>query len=841
VPVIGLLAHVDAGKTTLSESLLYKTGKIKSLGRVDHKDAYLDTQRLEKDRGITIFSKQATFEIKGRRFYLQDTPGHVDFSAEMERTLCVLDYAVLILSAPDGIQAHTGTILELLDKYNVPTLIFINKIDLEHNDFKLPSQSVDFTNLNMEDLALCDELAMEEYENTGFVSDRTIQSLISERKLFPTFSGSALKLDGIDEFIEGLSRYTTDKPYPNDFSARCFKITRDDQGNRLSWIKICGGSIKPREMINEEKIVQIREYSGSSYNQVDCAESGGIYAFLGLNNTYAGQGIGNLFDRNDSLLEPVLTYEINILDGTDTTVALKKLSILAEEDPLLNISWNEKLSQIQVKLMGEIQIQVLSKVIEDRFGIKCSLDEGSIVYKETITGPVEGVGHFEPLRHYAETHVLMEPLPRGAGLIFDTACSLDVLDKNWQSQILNVLASYEHLGVLTGSSLTDVKITLIAGKSHLKHTEGGDFRQASLRAVRQGLMKANNMLLEPYYSYRLEIPKDQIGRAVNDIKSMGGDFEDPEDLGEMTRLIGSAPVASMQNYQTQVLSYTKGKGKLYYRYKGFYPCHNTDEVIESFNYDPDRDIDNPSSSVFCSHGAGVNVKWDLVEDVMHVQSGLCIEEDRVVLNEPKVKTQLDFDEKVLEDIMNKEFGPIKRPKYTTTVYEPKESKKLKLSESKKQYYIIDGYNMIFAWQELKKLSETSIDAARESLIDILSNFKGIKGCEMVIVFDGYKLKGNDGTKYNQNGINIVYTKEAQSADAYIESLITELGHTYSIIVATSDNLIQLSALRQGTRRMSATELGEEIAISKQIVEEIIRKNTKNTQKIDEIAKIKGDY
>lgn len=841
--VLGILAHVDAGKTTLSEALLYKTGAIKNLGRVDHKDTFLDTNKLEKQRGITIFSKQATFEYEGRRFYLQDTPGHVDFSSEMERTLSILDYAILVISAPDGIQAHTATLLDLLESYHIPCFVFVNKTDLNYSDFKLPSNCVDFNKFDYEDIALSSEDAMQEYEKSGIISDDTIKDLILTRSIIPVYKGSALNLEGIDELIDGLIRFTKEKEYEKDFSARCFKITRDAQGVRLSWIKLLGGTLSVRELIDDEKITQIRIYSGQKYEAADHVKAGDICALVGLEKTYAGQGLGNLSDLGESALEPVLTYRIRVLDeNVDNTMALKKLSVLSEEDPLLRITYNSELSEIQAQLMGEVQIEVLKDLILQRFGWDVAIEEGKVVYKETISGPVEGVGHFEPLRHYAEVHLLMEPLPAGSGLILETACSEDVLDRNWQRLILYNLAEYRHVGVLTKSPITDMKITLIAGRSHLKHTEGGDFRQASLRAVRQGLRKAENLLLEPFYSFRMEIPKEQIGRAISDIKSMGGSFDNPEDAGDFTRLLGIAPVSTMQNYQNILLSYTKGKGRLSCRYKGYFPCHNTEEVIDRIGYDPDRDIDNPCDSVFCSHGSGVNVKWNHVEEFMHIDSGLDFNEDaQAVLGSPKLKaSNLDFDDKELEDIMAREFGPIKRPKYSTVVYEPAGGYKAKSTGLRKDYLIVDGYNMIFSWEGLKSMAAINIGAARETLIDILSNYKGIRGMELVVVFDGYKVKGNDGTKYTKNGIIVVYTKEAQSADAYIESLVADLGHSYNVSVATSDSLIQLTALRQGTRRMSSKELEHEIRQSKAQIDEILARGAVKFNKIGDTAKIIKD-
>ena len=838
---IGVLAHVDAGKTTLSEAILYKTGRIKSPGRVDFGSAFLDTNSIEKKRGITVFSKQAVFPLGDKTVFLQDTPGHVDFSAEMERTLSILNYAVLVISAPDGIQSHTELLLELLGSHSIPTFVFINKTDLEHETFAMPGNWIKMNDPDLESIALLDEDAMDEYEKTGSVSDDTVRDLIKTRDLIPVYEGSALKLTGIDEFLKGLDLYTKCADHPDAFGARCFKITHDEKGNKLSWLKITGGSLAVRDIIEEEKVTALRIYSGEKFENVDKVYPGMVCAALGLEKTFAGKGLGYEDDRIETSLEPVLTYRIKVLDGTDDILALKKLSVLAEEDPLLRIEWDQNLKEIHVQLMGSVQTEVLKTVIEERLGMDVSIEEGRVVYKETIANSVEGIGHFEPLRHYAEVHLLMEPLPPGSGIILETACSEDLLDRNWQRLILYNLAEYKHKGVLTGSILTDIKLTLVAGRAHLKHTEGGDFRQASLRAVRQGLMKAENVLLEPFYRFKMEIPSDQIGRAISDLKAMGADFDPPEQGDAKTVLTGIGPVSELQGYQTQLLSYTKGKGKLSCRYEGYYPCHNAKEVIEGSSYDPDRDIDNPSSSVFCSHGSGINVKWDSVEEFIHIDSGIRFEDDILIESAPKLRPgNFDFDEKELEEIMEREFGKIKRPKFSTVTYEPLSGYKEKNASLKKEYLIVDGYNIIFAWDNLKKLAQTDISAARESLIEILSGYRAMKGLDMVLVFDGYKLKGNEGSKYEQGGINIVFTKEGQSADAYIESLVKDLGHSYSISVATSDALVQLSALRQGTRRISARELEISVGDQKDRINEIVRKYSHHSNKLGDRVKIKGD-
>ena len=838
--VLGILAHVDAGKTTMAEAMLFSSGKIRNLGRVDHKDAFLDNNSLERERGITIFSKQAVFPLGDDTVYLQDTPGHVDFSSEMERTLCVLDFAVLVISAPDGIQAHTELLMELLEKHSIPTFVFINKTDLEYTDRRYPDNWIDFNNIDFESIALCSEEAMAEFLDSGSVSDNTISKLIESRAIIPCYKGSALKLDGIDELLSGLAKYAPKQSRRSDFGAKCFKITRDENGGKLSWLKITGGSLSVREVVNDEKITRIRVYSGSKSQDVKTIEAGSICAVSGLEKSYSGMGLGFEEDQTESALEPVLTYRIRILDGTDNNLALKKLAVLSEEDPLLRINWNSELSEIQISLMGQVQTEVLTQVISDRFGLKISIEEGRVVYKETIKNPVEGVGHFEPLRHYAEVHLLMEPLAPGSGLILETACSEDILDRNWQRLILFNLAEYTHRGVLTGAPLTDIKITLVAGRSHLKHTEGGDFRQASLRAVRQGLMKAENVLLEPFYRFKAEIPVEHIGLAISDFKAMGGIFDAPENLGDITVISGVAPVSELSTYQTTLLSYTKGRGKLSCRFGGYYPCHNTEKVIEQTGYDPSRDINNPSSSIFCSHGSGTEVKWNHVEEFEHMESGLSFDDGIVLENSPKLRPgNFDFDERELEEIMQREFGAIKRPKYSTVVYEPSERKTFK-TQTKKEYLVVDGYNMIFAWDALKKLAEDQIAAAREVLIDTLAGYHSTKGTEIILVFDGYKVRGNEGTKESRGGINIVYTKEGKSADAYIEELVHDLGHTYNVVVASSDGLIQLTALREGTKRMSASELESLVDLEKKRIEEIISSNNYLTNKLGDTAIISRD-
>ena len=822
----GILAHVDAGKTTMAEALLYESGAIKSLGRVDHKDAFLDTQRLERRRGITIFSKQAIFDLGGFRVTLLDTPGHMDFSAEMERTLSVLDYAILVISGTDGVQAHTQTLWGLLKRYGVPVFLWVNKMDLAGADRqgvlrllqgKLSQRCVDMEDpAAAENIALLDEGALEEFLAEGKVPRQTLQKLVSARKLFPCWFGSALKLEGVREFMEGLERCTEPKAWHERTCGRVFKITHAEDGTRLSWVKLTGGSLKVRGELpaeTPEKISQIRLYNGTRFEAVPEIRAGQTAALVGPVLTSAGEAFGGESAARQPLLEPVLAHRIVPTDGTDTTTALRKLSQLAEEDPMLRVVWNARLGEIQAQLMGDVQTEVLQQLIEDRFGMTVRIEAGRILYRETIAEPVLGAGHFEPLRHYAEVHLLMEPLPEGSGIILESLCHVDDLDLNWQRLILTNLAEKEHLGVLTGSPITDIKISLVAGRAHLKHTEGGDFRQATYRAVRQGLRCARNVLLEPWYRFRLEVPAESVGRAIGDLKAMHAEFEGPKDSVDSMLLTGTAPVSEMQSYQKELLSYTRGRGRLALRYEGYFPCHNTKEVIETIGYDADRDAENPADSVFCSHGAGVNVKWDKVSEFLHVDSGLRVKDGEVVEeSSPKVRTSrsLDLDERELEAIMAREFGPIKRPVYAAVTRGEKAKSDAARREVRKDYLIVDGYNIIFAWNELKALAKESFSAARERLIEMLINYRAYRGGELVLVFDGYKVKGNPGSREETGGIHVAYTKENQSADQYIESLVHEIGKNYHVRVATSDGLIQLTALRMGVVRESARELEFEV-------------------------------
>ncbi len=831
----------------MSEALLYKSGRIRTLGRVDHKDAYLDNFIIERERGITVFSKQAVFDYKDLRINLLDTPGHADFSSEMERTLSVLDYALLIISGPDGVQAHTTTLWQLLRRYHLPVFIFVNKMDIsEKGREEILSELsahfgdgfVDFGSTDHEKIAELSEDALEEYLEGGCVSDALISKLIKKRKLYPCFFGSALRLSGIDEFLEGFSRYALPfRPKGDEPGARVFKITHAEDGRRLSWIKMTGGALHPKDVIGEEKIDQIRRYSGIKYETVAETEAGGIYALCGLNDTAAGSGIGNEKESMSPLLESVLSYEIIIKDGTEPFAAMQKLSQLAEEDPMLRIEWDSELKQISARFMGEVQIDILKEIIKDRFGIDVEIGRGRISYKESIAEPVIGAGHFEPLRHYAEVHLLLEPLPPGTGLVYTSLCKTDDLDLNWQRLILSNLMEREAVGVLTGSALTDVRISLIAGRAHLKHTEGGDFRQASGRALRQALMKAKNVLLEPYYDYSLELPAEQIGRAISDLKAMACSLEAPQEMGLNMLLKGRGPAIELQNYQTTLLSYTSGRGRLSLSYAGYFPCHNTEKVIEETGYIAERDIANPADSVFCSHGSGINVKWDKADGFMHMDSGFSVDGEEVKAEAPKLRTgNIDFDDKELEAIMQKEFGETRRPSYESISYDFGSFEKKK-KQIKKDYLIVDGYNIIYAMDSLKAAAKDSIEAARSRLLEMLINYRAYKGNEVCLVFDGYMRPGNAGSKSDERGVHLVYTKEGQSADNYIETLIREIGKNYSVRVATSDGLIQLAALRSGVIRMSARELEHELSETLDEISDIITDLRPDKISMKEAAKI----
>lgn len=887
---MGILAHVDAGKTTLSEGILYLTGGLRKLGRVDHGDAFLDNFALERSRGITIFSKQAVFPLGETEVTLIDTPGHVDFSAEMERALWVMDYAVLVVSGADGIQGHTETLWRLLKAYQIPTFIFVNKMDQEgtdrealltelkknlddgciafdgfarddgeqragteggaagaehdHDEVLISADSEDI----LEEIAMCDEEVLEFYMETGAIRKRDVIRLIDERKIFPCFFGSALKLSGVEQLLGGLEQFTRMPEYPDAFAAKVFKISRDEQGNRLTHVKITGGRLKVKTSFGEkEKVDQIRVYSGAKYTLQDEAEAGMVCALTGLSETAAGHGLGEEKDLEAPLLEPVLSRSVILPEGTDVPKALRQLKQLEEEDPLLHVVWNSRLEEIQMQLMGEVQTEVLKSMIADRYQMDVEFGAGRIMYKETIANTVTGVGHYEPLRHYAEVHLRMEPGERGSGLVFASDCSEDVLDGNWQRLVLTHLMEKEHPGVLAGMPITDMKITLTAGKSHLKHTEGGDFRQATYRAVRQGLMQAESVLLEPWYVFRLELPAEQVGRAMADIQKRYGTFEAPLMEGERAVLSGRAPVSEMLDYPAEVQSYTGGRGRLALRLEGYYPCHNQEEVLADIGYDSEGDVDNPSGSIFCSHGAGFFVPWDQVPDYMHIKEKIPgagnMPDDAGTNVSPSGANASDeggascassyIEDKELEAIFLREFGSKKQQEDRYRGYRNKSvrasagtasagtsggrknakgtvSGMLYDPDGEKQYLLVDGYNIIFAWDFLKELSEVNLEAARGKLMDILCNYQGFTGFTLIVVFDAYKVKGNPGEVFKYHNIHVVYTKEAETADQYIEKTTHELGHKHRVIVATSDSLEQVIVMGQGARRLSAADFLEEV-------------------------------
>ena len=826
--VIGILAHVDAGKTTLSEAMLYQTGAIRNLGRVDHKNAFLDTDIQERDRGITIFSKQAEMTYKDTKLMLLDTPGHVDFSAEMERTLQVLDYAVLVISGREGVQGHTVTLWKLLQKYEIPVFLFINKMDLEGADraqileelqSSLSAGCLDFEDPEEEQAAMCEEGLLEEYLETGHISVPSMRNSISNRKIFPCYFGSALRMSGVEGFLDGIVQFTGEPSYPKQFGARIYKITRDPQGMRLTHMKITGGTLSVKETLDlpdapgasGEKVNQIRIYSGGKYQTVQEAEAGTVCAVAGLEHTHAGQGLGVEESENRFVLEPAMSYGVLLPDGADVHRTLQQLKQLEEEDPQLHIAWNSQTEEIQIQLMGEVQLEILKEMIRQRFDLKLEFGEGKVAYRETIAKPVIGAGHFEPLRHYAEVHLLLEPGDPGSGVVLDTACREDLLDRNWQRLILTHLAERDFPGVLTGSPLTDVKITLLAGRAHLKHTEGGDFRQATYRAVRQGLRKTQSILLEPWYDFELEVPQDMTGRAMADIQRMGGSFELPQTRGDLSLIAGKAPVSEMKGYMAEVNSYTRGYGHLSCSVAGYEPCHDAEKVMEEIGYRVDEDTENTADSVFCSHGAGYLVPWDQVDDHVHIIL------DRSVLPDQN-KTMGRPEEKsrsiCVEDFAGMPEAPLQKRTQGSIgprVIEGEQGyQKTKSAEIQKEYLVVDGYNIIFAWEELKSLAKTSMDAARTALIEILSNYQGYRRCKVIIVFDAYKIKGGERRQEKHGSVDVVFTKEGETADTYIERLTYEMNGKYRVRVATSDRQEQIIALGNGAFRLSASELKGEI-------------------------------
>lgn len=843
--VIGILAHVDSGKTTLSEAMLYRTGEIRTLGRVDHKNAFLDTHSIERERGITVFSKQAMMHFENAEFTLLDTPGHIDFSTETERTLQVLDYAILVISGSEGVQSHTQTLWRMLMRYNIPTFIFINKMDLSEStqsqlisDIRsgLDSRCINFGDLSdklnfFENIAMCSDKLMEEFLDTDTICEKSIVTEIYNRNIFPCMFGSALKVEGVDEFLSVLEKYTKNIDYGSKFAAKVFKIADDEKGARLTYMKITGGSLKVKEQLcgtdtsgNEwnEKVNQLRIYSGIKFKAADEVRAGSVCAVTGLSKTYVGEGIGNESDSAPPMLEPVLSYRVVLPYNIAAPTGLSYLRKIEEEDPELNVVWNEQLKEIHIRVMGEVQLDILKSMVSERFNIDIEFDKGSIAYKETIKNTVEGVGHYEPLRHYAEVHLLLEPLECGSGLKFCTDCSEDKLSRNWQRLILTHLEEKRHIGVLTGSPITDMKITLIAGKAHLKHTEGGDFRQATYRALRQGLMMAESELLEPWYDFKLELPAENVGRAMTDLQQMGGEFSMPEINGEMSVISGIAPVSQMREYHKDVTAYTKGKGRLFCTVNGYRPCLNTEEVTAEINYDCESDVSNTPDSVFCAHGAGFVVKWNEVRNYMHIESGFIFETDSGTENKIPENNVREYINCVAGDdelmrIFEKTYGPVKR-NIPSVVRSAKSGQTGKVSQSRHksvsmigpEYLLVDGYNIIFAWENLKDIANDSLDSARNLLIDILCNYCGVNNCELILVFDAYKVKGNVREIEKVNNITVVYTKEAETADMYIEKVTHELGRKHRVRVATSDNLEQLIILGNGAVRVSASAFKKEV-------------------------------
>ena len=852
---IGILAHVDSGKTTLSEGLLYASGALRKLGRVDHGDAFLDTDALERERGITIFAKQAMLTVGEREFTLLDTPGHVDFSAEMERTLSVLDYAVLVISGSNGVQSHTRTLWRLLTRYEVPTFLFINKMDLAGTDKSalmerltqtLSAECVDFSappQERDEALALCDEAALESLLERGSIDDSLISEMIKSRKVFPCFFGSALKMDGVEDFLSALARFTVAPEYPSEFGAKVFKISRDAQGGRLTWLKVTGGALRVKAPLTyraqnqdyNEKADQLRLYSGVKFRALEEAGAGSVVAVTGLSHSSVGLGLGTEAEASAPLLQPVLTYQLVLPDGADAHSALTKLRELEEEDPMLRIVWDERYGQIHVQLMGRIQLEILRRRILDRFGLAVTFGEGSIVYRETIASPVLGMGHFEPLRHYAEVQLLIEPLPRGTGIQLASNLATDALDLNWQRLIFTHLLEREHAGVLTGSALTDVRFTLVAGRAHLKHTEGGDFRQATYRAVRQGLMQAESLLLEPYYDFRLEVPAECVGRAMTDLQNMGGTIDPPQSVGENTVLTGYAPVRTLRDYFTDVAAYTRGRGQLSCAVRGYETCQNQDEIVALLGYDAERDTDNPASSVFCDHGGSITIPWNEVAQHVHCDSGIHFDkEETEEKSAPPPRRGVGAGsayaaDKELQEIFERTYGkverrafePAKKPARTSLA----DHYDVTIHSEDTEYLLVDGYNIIFAWDELQRLAAQDIAAARGALIDILANYQGFRKCRVIVVFDAYKVKGNPGSVQTVHGIKVVYTKEAETADTYIERATYELRRERRVRVATSDGPEQVIILGHGALRVSARAFHAEVEAAEGQISAVLQRRT----------------
>ena len=865
--VIGILAHVDAGKTTLSEAMLYRSGNLNKLGRVDHKDAFLDHDSLERERGITIFSKQAVLPLPELEVTLLDTPGHVDFSAEMERTLQVLDYAILVISGTDGVQSHTETLWQLLRRYQIPTFIFVNKMDLVGADKpvllqelqrrlseKIVDMDADSADRD-EALSLCHESLLEQYLENGSLPQASIAHAIAKRQVYPCRFGVALKLEGVDALLEDLQQWTEEPQYPQAFGARVYKIARDAQGTRLTYLKVTGGALRVKALLSgadrqgdwQEKADQLRIYSGAKYKLTEQVPAGGVCAVTGLERTFPGQGLGSEALAQPPVLEPVLAYRMLLPEKINLPETLRKLRQLEEEDPMLRILWDERLREAHVQVMGEVQLEVLQRQIRDRFGLEVQFDRGNVAYKETIVRPIEGVGHFEPLRHYAEVHLLLEPGERGSGLVLDSACSTDALDLNWQRLILTHLEEKQHLGVLTGAPITDMRITILNGRASLKHTEGGDFRQATYRALRQGLRKAESILLEPYYEFTIDLPLENVGRAMTDVQQMHGICNAPDQVDDRALLTGRAPVSAMRGYQTELAAYTRGRGRLSCRPCGYEVCHEQEQVVQAIGYDPDADQENTADSVFCSHGAGFVVPWYEVEQHMHLESGMRPEQEEeevqtVVSRGAAYRGTLEED-KELQAIYERTYGAVKRREFrerkqdvTFSEHTTKGSGPMpKLPE----YLLVDGYNIIFAWDELKALAAESLEAARQSLADILSNYRGYRDCEVILVFDAYKVKGNHGSVENYKNIRIVYTKEAETADAYIEKASYEMRKQYRVRVATSDGMEQLIILGHGAQRVPAKIFYTEVMHTRTEIAEIVDKYRIRAQKGSTVGEMLG--
>lgn len=851
---VGILAHVDSGKTTLSEAMLFRSGGILKLGRVDHKNAFLDTDTIERDRGITIFSKQAVIDYKDVHISLLDTPGHVDFSAEMERVLSVIDYAVLVISGTDGVQSHTETLWKLLEHYGVPAFIFVNKMDLPGCDKgkilselteRLSGAVTDFSEYNdsfMESIAMQSQELLDEYMETSKVSDEAITKAILSRNVYPCIFGSALKLSGVDEFLEVINRFTVSKKAPSDFGARIFKISEDDKGQRLAYMKITGGSLAVKTSLSgngwTDKVNEIRIYSGAKYKGVQEVFPGEVCAVCGLSSASAGEGLGIEKNSSGLLTEPVFTYSVKLPDGVDSRKALSVFRKIEQEETQLHILWNEYLQKIDVQVMGEVQLEVLKRILSDRFGLEAEFEHGSIIYKETIRDTVEGVGHYEPLRHYAEVHLLMEPLPRGSGIVLKTDVPESVLDRNWQRLILTHLAEKTHYGVLTGSPITDIKITIVAGRAHLKHTEGGDFRQATYRAVRQGLMQAESVLLEPFFEFVLEVPTECVGRALTDLKMLGAELSAPETAGDYSVVKGVAPVVNLREYPKEIVSYTRGKGRLSCSFSGFYECHNADEVIEKIGYNCNGDTENPSSSVFCSHGSGFVVPWDEVFDYMHIEPVKMYSMEE----EPEIRVlehgKITASDEELQKIFERTYGKIQRdvPRPMRNEKPPEKYKSKNVSKGP-VYLLIDGYNIIFAWDDLKKLAQESLELARVALIDRICNYQAVLKNNVIIVFDAYKVKGNNREVEREQGISVVYTKEAETADEYIEKTAKELRRNYRVRVATSDSLEQIIIFGHGAQRISASEFLREVESAEGELRRLIYENN-NTLPLAQLEDLK---